>query len=534
MCTARTGELPLGRWLGLGSLLAVEVLLLTVLYDPLSVARDGSWSSFVLRHLRDLPRVSVVIGVVLVGIGGHWLKSQGAWLSLEEVRPRRAGSFRVCHLVAFAGLTALSAWVFDKSAPTGVMGAGILLAWGLAAMATFLFWTKSVLPLSVWLRMVRHGASVLVASALVAVAGCQMGLVTQTLWQPLCRSTFWVVEHLLGLFFSDVVSDPAKFNLGTSTFMVNIAPRCSGFEGIGLIWVLLLGSFWIFRDRFRFPAALLLLPIGTALIWLSNAARIAGLVAIGTLVSPEVAVGGFHSYSGWLAFNLIGLGLLAASLRSDYFVVGTTETGAETTSQTPTAAYLVPLMAIVAAIMVTGALSEGFDRLYPLRVFAAAAALYCFRNAYDELRPSWSWDGLAIGLAVFALWMALEPSAAQTTAAMRPWAALSPGWAVPWLIARVLGSVVFVPVAEELAFRGYLMRRLVAADFKTVSPGALTVTAVAISSLAFGALHGRWLAGTLAEALYALAFYRQRGKLGDAVLAHATTNALIAVYVASD
>ena len=99
--------------------------------------------------------------------------------------------------------------------------------------------------------------------------------------------------------------------------------------------------------------------------------------------------------------------------------------------------------------------------------------------------------------------------------------------AVVWLIARVLGSVVVIPLAEELAFRGYLLRRLVAADFRTVSPDRLTGVAFVISSMAFGALHGRWLAGTLAGVCYALAFCR-RGRIGDAVLAHATTNALIA------
>jgi membrane protease YdiL (CAAX protease family) len=38
------------------------------------------------------------------------------------------------------------------------------------------------------------------------------------------------------------------------------------------------------------------------------------------------------------------------------------------------------------------------------------------------------------------------------------------------------------------------------------------------------------LAGTLAGLIYAVAFLR-RGRIGDAVMAHATTNALLAVYV---
>jgi exosortase E/protease (VPEID-CTERM system) len=336
---------------------------------------------------------------------------------------------------------------------------------------------------------------------------------------------------LLRIGFDEVISCPVCVEIGTSSFTVCIGPGCSGLDGIGLIWILLLGSFRIFRERFRFPAALLLLPIGTVLIWLSNAVRIATLVAIGTLVSPELAVDGFHSNSGWLLFNLIGLGLLAAALRCPFFMVpATTTEGTAIRSSSPTAAYLMPLVAIVATAMVTGTVTEGFDRLYPLRVVTAAIVCWWYKDAYAELRPMWSWEALGIGTLVFALWMALEPTPSGSATGSSPWTELSPVAATVWLIARVLGSVVFVPLAEELAFRGYLLRRMVAADFRTVSPACFTWVSVAVSSSAFGALHGRWLAGTLAGLVYALVFYR-RGKLGDAVLAHATTNALIAVSV---
>jgi CAAX prenyl protease-like protein len=50
------------------------------------------------------------------------------------------------------------------------------------------------------------------------------------------------------------------------------------------------------------------------------------------------------------------------------------------------------------------------------------------------------------------------------------------------------------------------------------------------SSLVFGVMHQRMLAGTLAGAVYALVLLR-RGELSDAVLAHGTTNALLAAYV---
>jgi CAAX prenyl protease-like protein len=85
-------------------------------------------------------------------------------------------------------------------------------------------------------------------------------------------------------------------------------------------------------------------------------------------------------------------------------------------------------------------------------------------------------------------------------------------------------------VAEELAFRGYLLRRLIDAEFTKVSPKHFTAPSFLVSSVAFGALHGRWLAGILAGMIYAAAQYR-RGQIPDAIVAHAVTNGLLAAYV---
>ncbi|HYQ91227.1 MAG TPA: CAAX prenyl protease-related protein, partial [Candidatus Competibacteraceae bacterium] len=99
-----------------------------------------------------------------------------------------------------------------------------------------------------------------------------------------------------------------------------------------------------------------------------------------------------------------------------------------------------------------------------------------------------------------------------------------------WLMFRILGSVITVPLAEELAFRGYLLRKLIAKDFNQVPFGQFSWWSFLLTSVLFGLLHRRWLAGTLAGMGYALALYR-RGQLGDAVVAHMTTNALIALVV---
>ena len=130
------------------------------------------------------------------------------------------------------------------------------------------------------------------------------------------------------------------------------------------------------------------------------------------------------------------------------------------------------------------------------------------------------------------LWLALDRFTGVTTSRM-PAALAAAHWAVrtAWIAIRVLSAVVTVPIAEELAFRGFLQRRLIAPDFEAVSFRTWTWFSVAASSLAFGAMHGdRWPAGAVAGIIYAAVAIRA-GRLSEAVAAHAITNAILAGYV---
>jgi CAAX prenyl protease-like protein len=102
---------------------------------------------------------------------------------------------------------------------------------------------------------------------------------------------------------------------------------------------------------------------------------------------------------------------------------------------------------------------------------------------------------------------------------------------IGWLGLRVLGATLAAPIAEELAFRGYLLRRVDSADFDRLDFGRTSWVALFASSAAFGLMHGsRWFAGTLAGVAYALVLRRSR-RIGEAVAAHAMTNALLAIWV---
>ena len=441
------------------------------------------------------------------------------------------------HLASFGALVFLTTAVWEGDPGRSPAAPFWILAWLTAALATLGFWLAAMVPFEVWRELVRGGAGALIATLAFGAAAIFAGRLTAGLWRPLSGATFAMVRALLALGFSEVVADPATQVLGTADFQVEIATECGGFEGIGLIWVFLTAYLWLFRRTLRFPRALWLLPVGTVVMWLANASRIALLVTIGTLWSPSVALGGFHSQAGWLAFNAVALGLVAVSRKARFFQNGEEANLASapaSASESPTAAYLGPLLILVGVVMVSQVFGygTGFDPLYPARVAAVALALWAFRRTDTELSWSWSWQAIGLGGIAFALWMALEPAAnpESSTAFALGLNGTARPLALIWLVFRVVGSVVTVPIAEELAFRGYLTRRLISPDFTKVTPGTLNATSLLVSSLLFGALHGRLIAGLIAGAIYALAYHR-KGKLADAVVAHATTNALIAAHV---
>jgi exosortase E/protease (VPEID-CTERM system) len=263
-----------------------------------------------------------------------------------------------------------------------------------------------------------------------------------------------------------------------------------------------------------------------------NALRLTTLIALGTSVSPALAQGGFHSQAGWMTFLLVGFGVMALARRYPFVTVTPAAVSAPASAQYATA-LLLPLLVLMATRVVTSAFSSEVDWLYPLRVVTTSVALWSCRQVYRSLPWTWSWYAVILGMVVFGVWMLLAPADDHRTAVLAAGLMTLPrGLAVVWISFRVIGAVLISPIAEELAFRGYVLPKLAAPDAATVRPGQFTWWACLVSSLLFGVLHGHWLVGTLAGIGYALAFW-QRGSLADAVVTHMTTNALMAAYVLS-
>jgi len=530
--TARQARLisVLPAIVGAGVLLAAELLYLTFRFDTQGLVRSDSGYALILGWAPQYLRLATTIAVLtIVFAGSDLLKGLGS-VAVPDNHRWRVAPLAV-HAIFLTTFTALSASLFESDAAALPQLPLRTVAWFIAGAGTLVAWSLAVFPISHWRAAARAAGIKLVWAAIAGAAIWSAGFVTEQLWHSLARYTFAVVEWTLRLIYPSTISDTARLVVGTPTFKVSIAPECSGYEGIGLIIGFLSVYLWLCRRELRFPAALVLLPIGAVTIWIVNALRIVALVAIGTSGWPAIARGGVHSQAGWISFNVIALAFVGVTMRGGFFQRARNTRDAVTPSDTATTAYLGPFAAMTATAMLTGALSAGFDWLYPLRLLVVAGVLWAFRKQYAEMRWSASPISIAIGAATFVMWVALLPS---EPGAKDLWpAALSSvpvATAGTWLAARGIGYVVAIPIVEELAFRGFLGRRLVSADFQSIPAGRFSWLPFLASSVLFGAMHGHlWIAGTLAGMAFALALYR-RGAIGDAVQAHATTNGLLMLY----
>jgi exosortase E/protease (VPEID-CTERM system) len=518
------------RWLLLASLLAGELLFLSVSFDTQVFANNPSWW---MQLANDAP---IYLRVGLAGLAAFLViifpRLKAAVQELQSHALAHAWlPWLLLHGLALGGFYGATQAIFAQAAQGALPSGASLAGWAGLGLGGFLAWLLTAAPWIYWRRMLRREWPAVLAAAVAGSAAWGLGEVTSQFWRPLASATFWLTQQVLELFYSSsILYDSDEHILGAGSFLVTISPQCSGYEGIGLITVFLAIYLWLFRSQIRFPHALLLFPLAALAIWLANTLRIAVLIAIGDLYSPELALGAFHSQAGWITFALIALGLIALIEHLHLFAREQEAPQASEAASPPVVeALLVPLLALMGAMMLSSALTQGFDWLYPLRPVAAGAALWHYRQVYRAWDWNWSWQAVAIGCAVFVGWILLEPETGGE-ALEHALNALPASQLSAWLALRMIGSVLLVPLAEEMAFRGYLMRRLAASDFEQAPLDKFNWLGFIGSSLLFGLVHGRWLAGTLAGMAYALAVYR-RGKLGDGVVAHLTTNGLIAAYV---
>jgi len=441
----------------------------------------------------------------------------------------------VIQLLTFALLVLYTSLILPDSSSNIIPSFGLYLnleakwfaVWFALAGFTFLSWLLTFAPKSFWIQLFLSEYRAMLMAVLTATIIWLAVLMSDKIGAPVADVSIKYAHEILLLFFPFVSYNFDGKILGLKLFEIEISPGCSGYEGMVMITVFTALYIWLFHKHLKFPHVFLLFPVGIVAIWIANLIRIVSMIIFGEYVSRNIAMGGLHSQAGWINFTLIAIALITLA----HFIFARKKTNRKI-SLTPSlnTALLIPFLVMMGLLMISSALSAGFETFYPLRIGICAAVLWYCRPAYRTLNWGWSWQAVMIGVAVFIMWILLEPSTTDKSNSLPDHLSKLSNWfMITWLFFRVMGSVIVIPIVEEFAFRGYLLRYFIP-DFEKSSVVHFTWISFIVSSVMFGLMHGRWVAGILAGMAFAIALYR-RGYLSDAIVAHSVANALIAANV---
>lgn len=95
---------------------------------------------------------------------------------------------------------------------------------------------------------------------------------------------------------------------------------------------------------------------------------------------------------------------------------------------------------------------------------------------------------------------------------------------------HMFGTSVVIAVIEEFFFRGFLYRWMTGSPFFKIDAGKLHWPMLLLISVFFGVEHFEWMAGIVCGIAFGLLYIKTRD-IWAAIVAHATTNFLLGLYV---
>jgi CAAX prenyl protease-like protein len=207
-------------------------------------------------------------------------------------------------------------------------------------------------------------------------------------------------------------------------------------------------------------------------------------------------------------------------------------------------AYVLPMAIFLAFTWLggqtTAAWPGSFAVIYLIKTLFTAAALVLLRRHFTRIRWNHWWLGILVGVVGIVQWIGMQLWLQHHFEFFRPsTGGFNPVETLPhehvryaFYAIRIAGAVLVVPFMEELFWRDFLWRQILAPnDFKLASVGEWAWSPLLIVSAAFATVHGNWWLTAIAWALMVGALLVYTRSLGACIIAHATTNLLLAVYV---
>jgi CAAX prenyl protease-like protein len=198
-------------------------------------------------------------------------------------------------------------------------------------------------------------------------------------------------------------------------------------------------------------------------------------------------------------------------------------------------AYIVPMGIFLAFTFAQGQWPATYALCYLLKTIATAVALAILWKRYTPLR----WNSVGLGLIVGILgtfqWIGMQLWLQKHFSFFTP----APDQFNPYdhfhtrtIAIRLIGAVLVVPVMEELFWRDFMWRQILAPnDFKLAAVGEWSPLAVLLVSGAFATVHGNWWLTAIVWGLMIALLLAYTKSLGACIVAHATTNLLLGIYV---
>ena len=201
----------------------------------------------------------------------------------------------------------------------------------------------------------------------------------------------------------------------------------------------------------------------------------------------------------------------------------------------------------MAAFLIILQIGSTWPALYVLsyiaRVIVAAVLLIWLREKYTKISWRFAWLGAIVGVIGVVQWVGMQLWLQRHVAwftpdpnesPFNPWQAInSQPAAVAFIAFRwIAGATIVVPVMEELFWRDFLWRNIIApSDFKLAHVGEWSVQAFFAIAIVFSTVHGHWWLTAIVWALMIGGLLVYTKSLGACIVAHAVTNLLLGAYV---
>ncbi|MCI0460997.1 MAG: CAAX prenyl protease-related protein [Gemmataceae bacterium] len=209
----------------------------------------------------------------------------------------------------------------------------------------------------------------------------------------------------------------------------------------------------------------------------------------------------------------------------------------------PILAYCLPFALFILLGLVESwePLRPYYPWIYSLKIGIVAGAWWWLRTSYPGPSGARLALGALVGIVGVVLWIGL--SRLNLESALPGWLQLgkrvgynpfetiaSPVGQGAFIVIRLIGLALVVPLVEEVFWRGFLLRYLIRENFATVPIGTYTPGSFAVVTLLFAAAHPELLAALVWGAAINGLLYHTKN-LWACVVAHAVTNLLLGLYV---